>query len=253
MLMTKSRCILAAVLVAAPLASQADTLSELRAQLAKPALSPLKATIEVKSLSRNGEGKDLEESVGEAAVQVEDGPQGLRVAFARELLQKAEAEEQAKAADPKSKTPASSGMGRLSPASLRELLNPAARLSRLLDRAKLKGEKADSWQGKPATLLSFELEKPRMSGQFADAVKKYAATLELWVGPQGLPLAAKTRESVSGRAFLVFSFEQQSEDEHHYGLQADRLVLLKSESRNQGSGTVGKNEARTTHVLKLQS
>lgn len=252
-MLMKTRCISAAALLAVSLASQADTLSELRAQLAKPGLSSLKATIEVKSVSRNGEGKDLEESVGEAAVQVEDGPQGLRLAYARELLQKAEAEEQAKAADPKSKTPASTGMGKLSPSAVRELLNPGVRLNRLLDRAKLKGEKADNWQGKPATLLSFDLEKQKMSGQFADAVKKYSGTLEVWVGPQGLPLAAKTREAISGRAFIVFSFEQQSEEEHHFGLQADRLVLLKSESHNHGSGTIGKNEQRSTHVLKPQS
>lgn len=242
--------LLAAALLAALPMAHADTLSEVRALLSRQVSSPLKALIEVRSLSRNGEGKELEEQVGEASVQVEDGPQGLRVAFARDLLQKAEAEERAKAGDPKSKTPALTGLGKLEPGSLRELLNPAASLGRLLDRAKLKSERQEAWQGRPATLLSFDLEKEKLTGRAAEFVKHYSGTLELWVGPQGLPLAAKTKESISGRAFLVFSFEQQEEDEHQFGLLSDRLVLLKSETRNHGSGTIGKNEQRSTRVLK---
>ena len=140
-MLTRTQCLLAAALMAAPLAVQADTLADVRGQLAKQGQSALKATIEVKSLSRNGEGKELEERTGEAAVQVEDG----------------------------------------------------------------------------------------------------------------LPLAARTKEAMTGRAFLVFSFEQEGEEEHQFGLLADRLVLLKSESRNQGSGTIGKNEQRVTPVLKPQA
>ncbi|MDM4768320.1 hypothetical protein [Pelomonas sp. SE-A7] len=236
-----------------PLLAQADTLADVRAVLAQQGQASVKAVIEVKSLSRNGEGKDLEEQQGEAAVQVEDGPQGLRVMYARELLQRGEAEAQNKARDPKTKTVTLSGIAKLDNSNLRELLNPAAKLGRLLDRAKLKGEKVEAWQGKPATLLSFDLEKQKMSGQFADAVKNYSGTLELWVGPQGVPLAAKVRESVSGRAFLVFSFESQGEEEQQFGFVADRLVMLKSESRNHGSSTMGKNESRVTHSLKPQA
>ncbi len=249
----KPRFLLAAAVLAAPLTAEADTLSDLRGLLARQSQGPVKALVEVKSLSRNGEGKELEEQSGEAAVQIEDGPQGLRVTYPRELLQKVETEEQARARDPKSKTVTLSGMGKLDTANLRELLNPAAKLARLLNRAKLKGEKAEAWQGKPATLLSFELEKEKLTGKAADFIKNYSGTLELWVGAQGVPLAAKVREAVSGRAFIVFSFEQQGEEEHQFGFVADRLVMFRSESRNQGSGTIGKNESRVTHLLKPQA
>ena len=231
----------------------ASTLDDLRAQLGRPGQGLLKATVDVKSLNRNGEGKELEERAGEASVHIEDGPQGLKVAFARELLQKAEAEELSKAADPKSKAPTLAGLGKLEPATLRDLINPAPRLGRLLDRAKLKSERAEAWQGKPAMLLSFDLEKEKMTGKAAEFIKNYSGTLDVWVNAQGVPLAARLREAISGRAFLVFSFEQQQEEELQYGVAADRLVLVKTESRNQGSGTVGKNEQKTTYWLKLAS
>ena len=73
--------------------AHADPLTDLRTLLARqPAgMTPLKAQVELKSVNRIGEGKELEESSGEAVAQIEDGPQGLRLSMPRELLQRASA------------------------------------------------------------------------------------------------------------------------------------------------------------------
>ena len=232
--------------------AHADPLTDLRTLLARqPAgMTPLKAQVELKSVNRIGEGKELEESSGEAVAQIEDGPQGLRLSMPRELLQRAEREDLARAADPKAKTPALTALKDLTPLKLRELTTAASRLGQLLDRAKLTGQKNEDWAGKPATRLSFELERRKLAGKEAEFVKEYKGTLDLWIGADGLPLAAKTRQVFTGRAYMFFSFEQVQESEVQFGQVGERLVLLKSEERNLGSGTAGKSDFRTSWVLK---
>jgi hypothetical protein len=224
-----------------------------RAQLAKPMNTPLRLVVEVKSLQRSGEGKELEEQGGEATAQVEDGPQGLRIGFPRDLLARAEGEEQAKAGDPKQLSPTLTGIGYLSLSKLRELMSPGPRLARLLARARLKSEANETWSGQPARLLKFELDPQKLAGKDAEYIKKQEASLELWVGADGTPLASRLRQAMSGRAFMVFTFETVMEQEQHYSRVGDRLVLLRSETRNLSSGTAGKQDQRVTHVLKPQA
>lgn len=251
--MNRQSLLLLSVLLAAAQA-QANSVPELRAQLARQtATAPLKAQVELKSLNRIGEGKDLEETQGEAAASLDDGPQGLRFAFAREAVQRAEREELSRAADPKAKTPTLTALREFTPIKLHDLTSPAARLGRLLDRAKPNGQKAEDWSGKPATRLTFELERAKIAGREAEFVKDYKGTLDVWVAADGTPLAAKTRQVFGGRAYVFFSFEQVQENEYHFGQVGERLVLLKSEERNLGSGTAGKTEMRTSWVLKPAS
>lgn len=242
-------CVLFLSLLLAGVA-QADSLAQLKTRLQQSSLAPLKAQVDVSLLARSGEGKELEEKPGAASVVLEDNAQGLRLSYGRELLSRAEAEERARAADPKAKRPALNGLGALEPQDIRLLIAPAPTLRRLLERATLQSEQASQLNGKPVQLLTLALSREKASGKEAEFVKKYEGSLQLWLDEQGQPLQAKLKEQVSGRAYMVFSFEGQEERDIQFGQVGERLVVLKSESRQQQSGTGGKSERRVTHILK---
>src|SRR5579871_1519309 len=83
---------LLAALAAAPLA-RADGLADLKAALARlQAQTPLKATLEVKTSEKQGEGNDAVEKLGEASIALEDGARGLQLLYAKDTLARMEAE-----------------------------------------------------------------------------------------------------------------------------------------------------------------
>ena len=72
-----------------PAISFADGLSDLKAALTRAqSATPIKATVDVKTWSKTGEGKELEEINGNAAIQIEENPRGLQLQFNHDLLAK---------------------------------------------------------------------------------------------------------------------------------------------------------------------
>ena len=123
--------ILAGLAVAwVPLAARADGFADLKAALARPPVpAPLKGSFKVETHSRQGDDKDSDEERGQAVLEFDDGPAGLRLSYPRELLARIDAETRSKEKDAKAKTPASSGMRAADPASLRAMLSPQAGLA----------------------------------------------------------------------------------------------------------------------------
>ena len=71
--------------------AQADGLADLKAALVRlQGHAPLKASIEAKTWSRQGEGKEQEETNGLANVAIDDGARGLQVLYSKEMLSPAE-------------------------------------------------------------------------------------------------------------------------------------------------------------------
>lgn len=210
--------------------------------------APLKGQISLRSENRTNDGKeDAEVQPGAAQLQFEDGPQGLRLQYPQALLNKAQAEDQAKDQDSKTGTPTVTGLRELGYKEVRELVRPAEVLLRHLNRAQFKGEKSDSWQGKPAKLLSFELEQKRPDKY----VKAYEGQLDIWVASDGTPLAARSRQKVSGRAYVVISFEMNAQEEWHFAVQGERLVAIRKTSTNGGSGAGEKGVTKRDFTLQL--
>ncbi|MBH9579138.1 hypothetical protein [Inhella proteolytica] len=243
------RLIPLAALLLTVLPVQADTLADLKAALQRlQAETPIRGQVTLKSENRNNEGKDdAEVQPGQAQLSFEDGPQGLRLAYPQTLLNKALSEDQAKDQDPKAATPTANGLRELGYKEVRELTRPAEVLSRQLARATLKGEKADSWQGKPAKLLSFELQQRRPDKY----VKKYEGQLDVWVAADGTPLAARSTQKISGRAMVVISFEMNSQDEWHFAVSGERLVVTRKLTTGSGSGAGEKGQQRREFALQL--
>ncbi|MCX7219173.1 MAG: hypothetical protein NTY70_09610 [Burkholderiales bacterium] len=169
--------------------ARADGLADLKAALSRlQGQSPLKATIELKSVRRLGEGKELEESSAHASLSVEDGARGMQVFYSKETLMRAESEARAKGKDPKNKTPTVTALSELSTAELRPMVAAVLGLSRQIEEGVFKGEKLDTYNGKPARLLSFEFSMDRLTERERKYVKKMESTLDLWIAADGTPL-----------------------------------------------------------------
>lgn len=234
--------------------AQADGLSDLKAALARlHGQAPIKAVLEARTWVRHGDGKDLEEDQGQASVSIDDNARGLQIFYSKDMLARAESEERAKEKDPKSKTPTLGAMREFDSNALRPMIWAAANLSRMMEKAKLKTEKADTYNGKPARLLSFDIPIDSLSEKDKKYVKKFDGGIDVWIAADGTPLGSRSHQNVSGRAFIVISFESKNEDEQVYQLVGDRLIAVRMVSSHSGSGAGEKMEARSTKTLQLQS
>lgn len=234
--------------------AHADGLTDLKTALSRlQGQTPLKAIVEAKTWNRQGEGKDLEETHGHASVSVEENPRGLQVLYSKDMLAKLETEERQREKDSKAKTPTLSALNEVNSSALRPMISAAASLNRSLEKANFKGEKVDVFNGKPARLLNFEMSMDKLTEKERKYMKKFDGQLDIWIAADGTPLASRSTQAVSGRAFIVISFEMKNEEEWIYGTVGDRLVALKKESKNSGSGMGEKGEGKISKTLQVQA
>jgi hypothetical protein len=233
---------------------QADGMSDLQAALARlQGSTPVRVVLEVKNWNRQGEGKDLEEREGRASIGVEDGPGGLQVSYGKDILTRMASEDIAKEKDAKVKTPTLTALRDFSTRELLPMLSAAGSLTRTMTKAVFKGEKAGSYNGKPARLLSFDLPIDKIAEKDRKYIKKFDGSFTVWIAADGTPLASHGSQDVSGRAFVVISFSQKNEDDSVYGVVGDRLLTLRREIRNSGSGAGEKGESKIVRTLQVQS
>ncbi|MBV8658012.1 MAG: hypothetical protein JO142_09355 [Burkholderiales bacterium] len=234
--------------------ARADGLQDLKQALARlGAQTPVKASIEVKTWHRIGEGSDVEEHQGLVAASLEDNARGLQLSLGKETLAHVEAEKRAEAKDPKANTPTLYALKELDTADIYPLLSTANRLSRVFDEAVFKEEKVDTYGGKPARVLRFSYPIERMPERDRKYVKKFDCNLDVWIAADGTPLASRLSQDVSGRAFVVVTFAQKSEEEFTYAVVGDRLVTTRMVSHEHSEGAGDKVERRITRTLQLQS
>jgi hypothetical protein len=235
--------------------AQADGLGELKAALARmPGQTAVRAQLEVKTWNRTGEGRDAQERSGQASIAVEDSARGLQVLYSKDMLGRVDQEERASSKDPnKARTPTLYALREMRSTDLNPMVSTAASLARDVEEASFKSEKADSYNGKPARLLSFEYTVDKLSDKDRKYVKSFESVLDIWIAADGTPLASKRRDNVSGRAFVVISFESKVEEERVYTLVGDRLLTLRREVHSNSSGAGEKNETRIVKTLQLQS
>lgn len=230
----------------------ANGLSDLKEALARyPATTALKATAEAKTLRRDGEGKDLDEKTGQASLYFEEGERGVRVSYSKETLARYAADEQLKEKDSKARTPTLSALGALTIPELRQLANGVPVLQRQLDKSTFKSEKQETWNGKPARQLSFDYGINSLSEKDRKYVKKYEGTLDVWIGADGTPLASRTVQTASGRAYVVVSFDMKNVEDLVYQVNGDRLTVARKETHNEGAGMGERGESRTTRTLQV--
>ena len=241
---------LVSAFLAAPWA-RADGLADLRTALARlQAQTPLKATLDVRTMERHGDGADAIEKQGQASVNLEDGARGLQVLYAKEVLTRMEAESRQLVRDPKAKTPTVWALGKLDSSEMVPMTSAAQSLARNVEEAVFKAEKADTYAGKPARLLTFSVPLAKLSEQQRKYVKEFDSTLSVWIGTDGTPLGCETHTNVKGRAFVVISFEAVDDTSATYAVVGDRLLTLRSENHSVSSGAGEKGEQRVVKTLQ---
>ncbi|HEY3399647.1 MAG TPA: hypothetical protein VGK03_03360 [Geothrix sp.] len=225
---------------------QADALSDLRSTLAHlNGQEPVKASVDYHYWSKQGDEKSPVITEGRATTIVEESPQGLKMSWNRALLQAAEQEARVQAKDPEKKATTRRAIEGLRALEVSGYLNGAEDLLSTLDQCRLLEEKAEPWQGKPARRLQFKLT-PRLSRQDQKYVKDLDATATVWIGADGLPLAAETQTRMKGRALLVISFEQQQKTSSQFTRIGNRLVVVHHVQESSGSGGGERGQSRTT-------
>ena len=254
--MSRRRPVRAFTLVAALVAAgtvHADGLADLKAALARlQAQTPVKATLDLKTTERSGDGADALEKQGQASVTLEDGARGLQVLYAKDMLARMDAESRQLIRDPKAKTPTVWALAKFDPTEAMTMASAAPALSRSLDKSVFKNETADTWGGKPARLLSFTMPSTTLSEQQRKYVKEFDATLAIWIAVDGTPLASTAHVTVKGRAFVVVSFEAVDDTSTTYGVLGDRLLTLRSEHHTTSSGAGERGEMRVVKTLSPQ-
>jgi hypothetical protein len=241
-----------AVLALAAQAAHADAHSDLKAALARlQGSTALKAALDTRTWHRNGEGKEAIETSGQASVQIEDGARGMQLFYSPDMLARMDAESQALARNPNAKTPTLNAAREFTPNDLRPMIFAAASLSRQLERASFKGDKLDSYQGKPARQLTYEVGVETLSDRDRKYIKEFDGKLVVWTTADGTPLASRMTQNAHGRAFMVVGFDAQDEESSVYAVLGERLVAVRRENHNSSGGMGEKGEDKVTRTLQV--
>jgi len=230
-------------------AAHADTLARLNDALAGLAgTASVRAHVEFEYWNRGGDKDDVAEESCTVGVDIEEDSAGLRILWSRETLAAAAEEMRSAATDPDLRMPIRRAIAELSATDLTGYLNGCVELQRWLERSELLKEEAVEWKGAPATLLTFK-NTPRVNAQTRKYLKELTSTVRVWVGPDGVPLAAERNVKFRGRALLVVSFQSSENDAFEYAVHSERLVVTRHARESDGSGTGGTNHLKTVATL----
>ena len=229
------------------LSLSANGLDDLRAALQKlPGGEPVKATMEHSFWRQLMDDKKPTLSQGKVSAQVEDGPHGLKVTWAKPTLLQASKELAAQEREPERSTPTRTALKNVDPLETAEALNHAEALLRDLAQAQVTEEKTEAWQGRPARLLVLKLT-PRIPEPQKKYLKELKVEGRVWIGADGLPLAFSSNVAYKGSRLFI-SFEGGNTQERQFTRVGNRLVVTRaiSEERNAGFGASQQTKKTTT-------
>lgn len=199
-----------------------------------PGTEAVKGVLELRTTRQTTEDRKPVVTRGHASMKVEDGPQGLRMTFARDDLQKAASEARAQARDPERTSPHRAGLREADPLDAAELLNHAESLARYLDKATLVEERREAWSGRPARMLVIKVDPPLAQSQ-RRYLKKLEVNAKVWITDDGAPLALSYQAVYSGSRFFI-SFRGSIQEERRFALAGDRLLVLSRSVEETASG-----------------
>ena len=210
-----------------------DEVAELAAVLARfPATEPIQGSLELQLSRQSAEEHWTDQS--RVTIEVEDGPQGVRVGLARGSSRQALAELRAQTLDPAKHTPTYNALQVLNLNEVAGDLDSAPALVQDLSLAHLVEVQPASFQGRPARRLVLTLP-PRLSAEARKHVREADSRLSIWLGPDGIPLGAEKSEHTHGR-FLVLFFESLRRQTWTYAHRGNRLFATRHEIHDTASG-----------------
>lgn len=233
---------LAALFALTLLPLRADGLSDLKAALQRlKGRGPLAAQAQVQTWSREG-GKKAEPKVGGATVRLEDGPQGLKLGWTPAQLERL-----ANPKGKKAKDGDAEALNSLDAGEALRLLRAAEDLLGELEEASPIGEQAEPWEGRPARKLTLAMSLGQDEEE-RKVFKEAKSVAQIWIGPDGVPLAMVHQLDLKGRVMLI-SFEVHTKIHRRYQTHQGRLLLVKEDKEVSGSGMGKTGEGRTLTTL----
>jgi len=240
-------------LAMAATALHADSLATLKETLKRlPGTSPIKGTLDIKTSTQGGKGKERVSTQGAGSVWVEDGPQGLRLICSRAQVQQLAEEALQAEQQPGAKSTLAGALGEARPDHALRQVNAAGPLALLLERARLLEERPETWNGRPSRLLTLEVAPKPLGEEERKRVSKLERRLLVWLGDGGLPLAS--RETLVAKvSALMMNIEQRSETSVSYTQVGDRLVATWREKKDHSTVPLaGDVNVQTTITFRVQ-
>ena len=240
------------VIAPPPLAAPAppDTLAQLVGVLARlPATTPVRARVEHRVTFTQGD-EEKAPAAGTASASATSGPDGLRVTWSPSVLALAEAEERARLQDPDALTPTRDAVGDLRTLALARALDAVPEMLRSLQDATVLEDRLEPFEGTPTRVLLLQV-KQAIASRDRKYVKEIEATARVWLGPDGVPLAADRHLLLKGRIFLIITFEIEQRETLRFGRSGDRLVVVRHESEYRSSGAGERRDRYATTLLTL--
>lgn len=224
------------------LSATAGTLSDLRTTLERfPAKAPFAARATV---STNAAADDDANRGGTSSLDIESGASGFSVRIPPSVRDAARQEAAQKKRDPNVATPTRTAMVALTIFDIMDALDAAALLLDDLGEATVVEEKSASWKGKPAKLLRVQV-KPSLAAK-SRYVEEPVIELSIWIGGDGVPLAARRVSTFEAGALFVKAGNIRTE-QWMFAVAGDRLYATRNEQEDNATA-VGKKITRSRTV-----
>ena len=224
------------------LSATAETLAELRSTLERfPARAPFAAHATV---STNAASDDNASRAGTSSFDIESGLMGFSVRIPPSVIEAARREEAQKKRDPNVATPTRTSMVALTIFDIMDALDAASLLLDDLRGATVLEEKSAAWEGKPGTLLRVKV-KPSLATK-SRYVTEPVIELAIWIGGDGVPLAARRVSTFEAGALFVKAGNIRTE-QWTFAVAGDRLHATRNEQKDDASA-VGKKMTRSCTV-----
>jgi hypothetical protein len=246
--------LLAARLCAAlsPGAARADGLAEARAALARlNGREPIRAAVEVQIFTETKEDGKSRPEQGKGTVRVEDGPEGLKVTYPNALLERAAQEARLHQADPERTTPTEAVLREINGLDLGQAVSFAGPLALRIEHATVLEERPEAVAGRPAKLVVLKAE-PAINQAERKHIKGSKVTVKLWLGPDGVPLAAESRMEIKV-GFLFLTFNTENRERWDLARAGNRLVVTRRHQETAGAGLGQEFHRRVTEVVSVEA
>lgn len=229
----------------------ADGLTDVRATLQQMGnVGPFSARVEIKTHRSGGESEKQKQSDGVSSVIVRTGALGLDLSWTPEQIKQSRQAVWEKRAHPDAPKSNLTTLTALEADEALDLLDAADPLQRWLENATLLEDKPEHYQGKPARLLRIQLDL-KLPEEGRKAMKSSTAILELWLGPDGIPVAADRDIRIRFSKFFL-SYRVREHETRAYQNIGGRLIVTRATHDSYGSGLGHSEESHsTTTVMPL--
>jgi len=242
------RTLATCVLLATAVSARADAVADLKRTLATlRGTAPVAATYEARQVNK-ARGRFFNQNMNVHSVaDVRAGDGGVSVTLSRATLERLRAQ---RAAGRRDSDDTRESAGDVAAGRVAELLDYAPTLQAMLARAVLTGERDAAVGATPARLLTFKVA-PERSPSKDVKVETNGDDFSLWVGRDGVPLAA-ARKAQFSVGFLFLKATGGATETWSFVRRDDRLVVTHHERTTSGGGLGETSEGTESQSIVLR-